>query len=90
MLLPLWNRQTPLSRVSSRSSTGGFAGGLLAIAPVAADFDLDTLLAAEYNRKTDTCGCFSFQNCTIHVGRPSPPVKKNIASLFGEKIGVTV
>jgi transposase len=58
-----------------------------AFAPVPADFDLDTLLAAKYSRKTDTCGCFSFQNYTFQVDSPKPPVKKTIVFLFSEKIG---
>jgi hypothetical protein len=40
-----------------------------AFVPVPADFDLDILLAANYNRKTDTCGCFSFQIYTTAPGR---------------------
>jgi hypothetical protein len=48
-----------------------------AFAPVPAGFDLDTLLAAKYDRKTDNCGCLI----------PWPPVKKHIVFLFSEKIG---
>ena len=58
-----------------------------AFAPVPAGFDLDTLLAAKYTRKTDACGCFSFQNYTFQVDSPRPPVKKTIVFLFSEKIG---
>ena len=58
-----------------------------AFAPVPADFDLDTLLAAKYNRKTDNCGCFSFHNYTFQIDSPSPLAKKNIVFLFSEKIG---
>jgi hypothetical protein len=61
-----------------------------AFAPLSADFDLDTLLAARYNRKTDACGCFSFQNYIFQVDSPKPPVKKNIVFLFSEKIGFKV
>jgi transposase len=61
-----------------------------AFAPLPADFDLDTLLAVKYHRKTDTCGCFSFQNYTFQVDSPKPPVKKNIVFLFSEKIGFKV
>jgi hypothetical protein len=58
-----------------------------AFAPLPAEYDLDTLLAATYNRKTDACGCFSFQNYTFQVDSPRPPVKKNIMFMFSEKIG---
>jgi hypothetical protein len=61
-----------------------------AFAPLPADFSLDTLLAAKYNRKTDNRGCFSFQNYTFQVDSPKPPVKKNIVFLFSEKIGFKV
>jgi transposase len=61
-----------------------------AFVPLPADFDLDTLLAARYNRKTDACGCFSFQNYIFQVDSPKPPVKKNIVFLFSEKIGFKV
>ncbi|MFP3091206.1 hypothetical protein LQZ21_12865, partial [Treponema sp. TIM-1] len=58
-----------------------------AFAPLPVTFDLDTLLAAKYNRKTDNCGCFSFHNYTFQVDSPKPPVKKHIVFLFSEKIG---
>jgi hypothetical protein len=58
-----------------------------AFVPLPADFDLDTLLAAKYSRKTDNCGCFSFQNDTFQVDSPKPPARKNIVFLFSEKIG---
>jgi transposase len=58
-----------------------------AFAPIPANFDLDTLLVAKYTRKTDNCGCFSFQNYTFQVDSPRPPVKKTIVFLFSEKIG---
>jgi hypothetical protein len=58
-----------------------------AFAPLPAGFNLDTLLTAKYNRKTDNCGCFSFQNYTFQVDSPKPPVRKNIVFLFSEKIG---
>jgi hypothetical protein len=38
-----------------------------AFASVPVDFDLDTLLTAKYDRKTDNCGYFSFQNYTFQV-----------------------
>jgi hypothetical protein len=44
-------------------------------------------LAAKYSRKTDTRGCFSFQNYPFQVDSPKPPVKKNIVFLFSETIG---
>jgi hypothetical protein len=54
--------------------------------PLPAGFNLDTLLAAKYNRKTDNCGCFSFQNHAFQAGSPKPPARKNIVFLFSEKI----
>jgi hypothetical protein len=50
-------------------------GERTAFAPLPAGFDLDTLLAAKYNHKTDNCGCFSFQNYTFQAGSPRPPTK---------------
>ncbi|MDR2740674.1 MAG: hypothetical protein LBB98_00745, partial [Treponema sp.] len=58
-----------------------------AFAPVPAGFDLDTLLAAKYDRTTDNCGCFSFHNYTFQVDSPRPPVKRHVVFLFSEKIG---
>ncbi|MDR2802960.1 MAG: hypothetical protein LBB22_01560 [Treponema sp.] len=58
-----------------------------AFSPVPVGFDLDTLLAAKYDRKTDNCGCFSFHNYTFQVDSLRPPVKKHIVFLFSEKIG---
>ncbi|MDR2258775.1 MAG: hypothetical protein LBE14_06465 [Treponema sp.] len=58
-----------------------------AFAPLPAGFDLDTVLAAKYTRKTDNCGCFLFQNYMFQIDSPKPPVKKNIVFLISEKIG---
>jgi hypothetical protein len=58
-----------------------------AFAPLPPGFDLDTLLTAKYNRKTDNCGCFSFQNYTFQIDSLKPPIRKNIVFLFSEKIG---
>jgi hypothetical protein len=61
-------------------------------ARVPANFDLDTLFAAKYDRTTDNCdcgcGCFSFHNYTFQVDSPRPPVKRHIVFLFNEKIGI--
>jgi hypothetical protein len=62
-------------------------GERTAFAPLPAGFDLDTLLAVKYTRKTDNCGCFSFQNYAFQVDGPRPPVKKNIVFMFSEKTG---
>jgi hypothetical protein len=61
-----------------------------AFAPLPAGFDLDTLLAAKYQRTTDKRGCFSFHHYTFQVDSPRPPVKKPIVFLFSEKIGFKV
>jgi hypothetical protein len=61
-----------------------------AFVPLPSGFDLDTLLAAQYNRKTDNSGCFSFQNYTFQVEcakSRKPVVKKDIVFLFSEKLG---
>jgi hypothetical protein len=51
-----------------------------AFAPLPGDFDLDTLPAAKYSRKTDNRGCFLFQ-----VDSPKSPVKKTSCSCSGEE-----
>jgi hypothetical protein len=61
-----------------------------AFAPVPAEFDLDTLLAARYNRTTDGCGCFSFHNYPFQIDSSRPPVRKPIVFLFSEKIAFKV
>jgi hypothetical protein len=48
------------------------------------DFDLDTLLAAQYERKTDTCGG-SFHHYPVQVDRSNPPVKEPTLFLFSER-----
>jgi transposase len=53
-------------------------------------FDLDTLLAVRYERKTDACSCFSFKNHTFQVESEKPIVRKKIVFLFSEKIGFKV
>jgi transposase len=58
-----------------------------AFAPLPKEFDLDTLLTAKYERKTDTCSCFSFQNFTFKIDSKQPIIKKKIVFMFSEKIG---
>jgi hypothetical protein len=58
-----------------------------AFIPLSADDNLDTLLAARYERTTDNCGCFSFQNFTFQIVTDRPIAKKKIQFLFSEKIG---
>jgi hypothetical protein len=62
-------------------------GERTAFAPLPAGFGLDTLLAVKYTRKTDNCGCFSFQNYTFQVDSPRPSVKETIVFMFSEKKG---
>jgi hypothetical protein len=57
-----------------------------AFVPLPADFDLDTLLAAKYRRKTDNCGCFSFQNYTFQVDSPKPPAKEALIYSIENKL----
>jgi transposase len=58
--------------------------------PLSPDDDLDTLLAVKYERTTDNCGCFSFQNCLFQIVSDKPLAKKKITFLFSEKIGFKV
>jgi len=52
-----------------------------------ASCDLNKLLAVRYERTTDNCGCFSFNNFTFQIDSKKPVVKKKIVFLFSEKIG---
>jgi hypothetical protein len=58
-----------------------------AFVPLDAADDLDTLLALRYERTTDNCGCFSFQNFTFQIVSERPIAKKKIVFLFSERIG---
>jgi transposase len=49
--------------------------------------NLDALLAVRYERTTDNCGCFSFQNFTFQLVTDRPIAKKKIQFLFSERIG---
>ena len=49
--------------------------------------DLDKLLAVRYERTTDNCGCFSFNNFTFQIDSKKPLVKKKIVFLFSQRIG---
>jgi transposase len=55
--------------------------------PLSKDDNLDTLLAVKYERTTDACGCFSFQNLKFEVQSEKALFKKKIVFLFSEKIG---
>jgi hypothetical protein len=57
-----------------------------AFVPLSATDDLDTLLAARYERTTDNCGCFSFHNFIFQIDAPKPLVKKKIQFLFSQKL----
>ena len=48
--------------------------------------DLDTLLAARYERTTDNCGCFSFHNFIFQIDSRKPLAKKKIHFLFSQKL----
>ena len=70
--------------------------GTFAIPPESADSafvpldnmdTLDTLLAVRYERTTDACGCFSFQNFTFQSISDKPVAKKKIVFMCSEKIG---
>jgi transposase len=61
-----------------------------AFIPLSPNDDLDKLLAVRYERTTDNCGCFSFQNFLFQVESPKPFAKKKLVFLFSEKIGFQV
>jgi transposase len=58
-----------------------------AFVPLDAADNLDALLAVRYERTTDNCGCFSFQNFTFQIVADKPVAKKKIQFLFSEEIG---
>jgi len=62
-------------------------GAESAFVPVGSSHNLDKLLAVSYERTTDNCGCFSFQNCIFQIDSQKPLVKKKIKFLFSQKIG---
>jgi transposase len=55
--------------------------------PLPEKYDLNTLLAVKHERKTDACGCFSFQNYNFQIESKIPIARKRIVFLFSEKIG---
>ena len=58
-----------------------------AFEPLNDAIDLDKLLTVRYERTTDNCGCFSFQNFIFQIDSKKALVKKKIQFLFSEKIG---
>jgi transposase len=58
-----------------------------AFVPLAPENNLDTLLAVQYERTTDNCGCFSFQNFTFQIDSDRVLAKKKIRFLFSERLG---
>lgn len=55
--------------------------------PLSKKDNLDTLLAVKYERTTDSCGCFSFQNLKFEIQSPKAIFKKKIVFLFSERLG---
>jgi transposase InsO family protein len=56
--------------------------------PLSKKEDLDKILTVRFERTTDACGCFSFQNYTFQIDADGHiPAKKKIVFLFSEKIG---
>ena len=56
--------------------------------PLSKKEDLDKILTVKFERTTDACGCFSFQNYTFQIDTDGRiPAKKKIVFLFSEKIG---
>jgi transposase len=58
--------------------------------PLPKNYNLDILLSCKHERKTDNCGCFSYQNIMFQVESKKPIVRKQIVFLFSEKIGFKV
>jgi hypothetical protein len=58
-----------------------------AFVPLPANLNLDFLLAARYDRVTDNCGCFSFQNFTFQIETDKPYAKRKVQFVFSERIG---
>jgi hypothetical protein len=81
----LW--ETLQSRLPVRRSLNGITCAEQANAARTAGFDLGTLRAAKYSRKTDNRGGCSFQNYIFQIDSPKSPAKKNILFLSSEKTG---
>jgi transposase len=58
-----------------------------AFMPLGDFHDLEKLLAVCYERTTDNCGCFSFNNFIFQIDSRKPLAKKKIKFLFSETIG---
>jgi transposase len=58
-----------------------------AFVPVDSSCDLEKLLAVRYERTTDNCGCFSFQNFIFQIDSKTAIAKKKIQFLFSEELG---
>jgi len=57
-----------------------------AFVPLDPSDDLDKLLAVRYERTTDNCGCFSFQNFIFQIDSKKPLVKKKVQFMFSQKL----
>ena len=55
--------------------------------PLDETYDLDKLLTVSYERTTDNCGCFSFNNFLFQIDSKKPLAKKKIKFIFSQKIG---
>jgi hypothetical protein len=58
-----------------------------AFVPLPENYDIDALLCAKYERVTDNCSAFSFQNFTFQIESKKPIVKKKIVFVISEKQG---
>jgi len=58
-----------------------------AFVPLGETYDLDKLLTVSYERTTDNCGCFSFNNFLFQIDSKKPLAKKKIKFIFSQKIG---
>jgi transposase len=58
-----------------------------AFAPLPEKYGLGTLLCAKYERTTDNCSSFPFQNYTFQIESPKPLARKKIVFVISEKQG---
>jgi hypothetical protein len=58
-----------------------------AFVPLSPEDDLDTFLAVQFERTTDNCGCFSFNNLVFQVVSKIALPKKKIRFVFSERLG---
>ncbi|GHU00547.1 hypothetical protein FACS1894142_8610 [Spirochaetia bacterium] len=58
-----------------------------AFVPLSPRDDLETFLAVQFERTTDNCGCFSFNNLIFQIDSKIALSKKKIRFVFSERLG---